>query len=336
MKRDDFIVNTKGLKIGNVCISSVFSREARFKDFRYAAYKAAKDLGYEVYRNPEYTGATQESFEKYLKNKRPIFVLLVGETKSSVVKEECSMALSLGLPIITLLKTTNGKITPQTQKIMTSISKATFEKSCSCFSDCEDLYAAVQQRLAEYENERNITTANFIPQHAQIYTSSAEIVQSAKKRVVLCQRTSSLLLGPRKGVSFEKEFYDKIFEWIKTSDDEMELLHIFSCDETKKELKGTNYNVNIAEKRLVDLCKKAKLSLVIRAVKQEIMPCVICDNDLMVMLHLGVQEYNLLLSHYITDGATVSKVVADLQGMDGELLYSSESLSTSDIENFYK
>ena len=66
------------------------------------------------------------------------------------------------------------------------------------------------------------------------------------------------------------------------------------------------------------------------------MPCVICDNNLIVPFKLGTQEYNLFLPHYITDGASISKIVADLQGLDGQLLYSSEEPTITDIENFYK
>lgn len=323
--------------IGHVCISSVFVREARFKDFRYTAYRAAKDLGYHVYRNPEDSGSTQESFEKYLEQKRPIFVLLVGEMKSDVVKNECRIALSLGLPIITLLRTTDGKITNSTKKFMVSISKATFEKSCSCFADCEDLYIAVQQRLVEYETERDMSTASFIPQHAQVYARSGKIVEQSKKRIVLCQRTSSLLLGPRKGVNFEREFYDNLLSWIQKADKDMEFLHIFSEVDTKNELTSNTYDCSAAKDKLINLCNNSKLQIkpIIRAVSTDIMPCVICDNNLLVLLQLGNQEYNLLLPHYITDGATISKIVADLQGMDGHLLYSGESTSTSDIDSFY-
>lgn len=331
-------MDKKGFKIGNVCISSVFVKEARFKDFRYAAYKAASDLGYCVYRNPEDDGSTQESFEKYLESKRPIFILLVGDVESSVVKDECSLALSLGLPFITLLKTSNGRITKQTKDIMNSISKATFEKNCSCFMDCEDLYDKLQKRLVDYENEKNITTVNFIPQHAQLYAKSSKILKNAKKRVVLCQRTSSLLLGERKGVNYEKDFCNKLFEWIKKGDEDMELLHIFSYEDTKNELSNINYDFLSSKNRLIECCKdtNVKVQIIIRAVEKSIMPCVICDNSLMVLLHLGDHEYNLLLPHFVTDGATVSRIVDDLQGIEGKLLYSGTGSSTEYIEEFYR
>lgn len=326
------------LNIGNVCISSVYARETSFKDYRYTACKAAEDLGYDVYRNPENIGSTQREFEKLLENKRPIFVLLVGQVNSKVVKDECNIALSLGLPIITLLWTENGKITNATKRLMKTISKATFEKDCSCFGSCEDLYKAIQKRLTAYEAERMITTAKFVPQHAQIYTTSEKIINNAKKRVILCQQTSSVMLGPRTGVKHERDFYDGLTNWIKNASKDMEFLHIFSAPETKKELKNTVYSCSNAKDELLKICsnKNNKISLVIRSTNDSIMPCIICDNNLIVPFKLGVQEYNLFLPHYITDGVTISKIVADIQGIKGSLLFSTDSATLTKIEDFYK
>lgn len=323
------------LSIGNVCISSVYARETSFKDYRYAACKAAEDLGYEVYRNPESIGSTQMEFEKLLENKRPIFVLLVGQLNSKVVKDECNIALSLGLPIITLLWTENGKITNTTKRFMKTISKSTFEKDCSCFGNCEDLYKAIQKRLTAYEAERMITTAKFIPQHAQIYTTSEKIIKNVKKRIILCQQTSSLILGPRSGVKHEQDFYEKLTSWIKSASKDMEFLHIFSHQETKSELNNNAYNCLKAKKELLNICNN-KFSLVIRSTNDSIMPCIICDNNLIVPFKLGLQEYNMFLPHYITDGVSISKIVADIQGIEGNLLFSDDSPTLTNIENFYK
>lgn len=324
--------------IGNVCISSIYAREAGFKDYRYSACKAAEDLGYNVYRNPENKGSTQTEFEQYLANKRPIFILLVGQVKSLAVEKEFRLALSLGLPIITLLWTENEKITDSTRQLMKSISKATFEKDCSCFSDCEDLYEKLQKRLAAYEAERMITTAQFIPQHSQIYTTSEKIIDNAKKRVILCQKTSSILLGPRTGVKHERDFYDKLIKWIKSAGKDMEFLHIFSHNQTANALKNSDYNFSKAKDKLLKICgnKNNKISLVFRSVDVDITPCVICDNDLIMPFVLGTQEYNLFLSHYINDGSSISKVVDDLQRIEGNLLFSSDSAELTKIEEFYK
>lgn len=325
------------LNIGNVCISSVYAREIGFKDYRYVAYKAAEDLGYNVYRNPENKGATQREFEKILENKRPIFVLLVGQFNSKAVKEECNIALSLGLPIITLLWTENGKITSETKRHMKTISKATYEKDCSCFSNCEDLYGALQKRLTAYESERMVTTAKFIPQHPQIYTTSEKIINNAKKRIILSQKTSIMMLGSRFGVKHEQDFYKKLINWIKNAGKDMEFLHVFSYQETKKELNNAIYNCSNAKEELLKICgNKIPFSLVIRSTNDNITPCIICDNNLIVPFNLGIQEYNMFLPHYITDGASISKIVADIQGIKGDLLFSNDLSTTANIENFYK
>ncbi len=326
------------LNIGNVCISSVYTREVSFKDYRYTACQAAEDLGYDVYRNPENIGSTQREFENFLEDKRPIFILLVGQINSKVVKNECNIALSLGLPIITLIWTENGKITAASKRLMKTISRVTFEKDCSCFGSCEDLYKALQKRLTAYEAERMVTTARFIPQHAQIYTTSEKIISNAKKRIILCQQTSSIMLGPRTGVKHERDFYKELTNWIKTASKDMEFIHIFSYNETKNEIKNTVYSSYNAKDELLKICSNIndKSSIVIRSTNDSIMPCVICDNNLIVPFKLGLQEYNLFLPHYITDGASISRIVADIQGIKGNLLFSSDSRTITNIEDFYK
>ena len=117
----------------------------------------------------------------------------------------------------------------------------------------------------------------------------------------------------------------------------MEFLHIFSFNDTKKALRSIEYNCPSAKNNLIKLfMNKTKILTTIRSSDINIMPCVIGDNNLIIPLQLGNQEYNLFLSHYITDGSSISKIVADLQGLNGKLLYSSESPMINDIKNFYK
>lgn len=321
---------------GYVCISSICVEEESFMDYRYTAYKAAIDAGYEVCRCPEDIGSTQQKFEQYLDQKRPIFVLLIGQKKSAAVEKECQIALSLGLPIITLLKSKGENTTPQTKQIVKSISKFTFEKECSCFENCEDLYKQVYNRLIEYENERMQSTAILIPNHEQVYTKSKEIIEKAKKRIIICQCTSSLVLGPRKGVNSEKEFYETLLTWIKNGDKNMEFLHLFSFKDTKDKLTSDEYNCFTAKENLINLYnEKPQTDVVIRAVKANMIPCVICDNTILALLQLGDHEYNLLLPQYITNSKNISEIVSDLQGVTGSLLYCNSLESTYNIESFY-
>lgn len=321
-------------KIGKICISSVFSREAGFVDYRFTACKAAEELGYEVYRNPENVGATQESFEAYLKEKSPIFLLLIGDVKSNTVAEECRLALSLGLHIITLLHTTGTNISEETKKIMKSISKATYDKNCSCFQNCEELYEAVQSRLITYEENHQEQKVNFVPQHAEVYTKSTEIMASAKKRIIICQKTSSLILGPRKGIEFEKNFYDSLIRRIKRYEKNFEILHIFHYTATRSAIKEKDYDIMKAKTNLENILAKRKVNLIIRYFEQELTPCVICDNSLLVSLPLGKQEYNLFLPNHVMSGTTVSKIITDIQGT-GKVLFSKKFLQ-HEFEDIYK
>lgn len=302
------------LNIGYACVSSVFSREEKFIDYRYTAYRAAQDLGFNVIRNPEDIGSTQKAFENHLKEFRPVFILLIGKVASDMVKKECKLALELGLHIITLLKTENNSIPRETKKIMQSISKVTFQMECSCFDSCEKLYCSLQERLVQYSRDTKSAHALLIPQHSQVYITASDYIRSAKRRLVICQKTSSLILGARKGVGFEKNFYNSIMNWILSASKEMEFLHIFSLDSTCNALKSPEYDLVQARKQLCALLgQRTKPELVFRGTQDRLVPCVICDNNILVSTSMGTMDYNIFLPNYIMDAVTLSQFVSDLQ-----------------------
>lgn len=213
--------------LGKVCISSVYAREENFKDYRFTVANAVMNLGYKAVRNPEDAGSTQSSFEDILREDDPIFVLLVGDVDSDTVKKECNLAISLGLNIIAFLKTKNSNISDNTKKIMKEISEKVYDIDCSCFESCEALYNAVTNRILNYQEKKLKYRADINRNKNLVYDTGSQMIQNSKRRIILSQDTSSLILGPRKGNSVERKFYDILVDWIKSTTPEMEFTHIF-------------------------------------------------------------------------------------------------------------
>ena len=80
-----------------VCISSVIEREQGFPDYRYIAKSVIDHMGHQAVRNPE-DGHTQYNFERVLNEECDFFVLIVGNTESTMVERELKIALARGIP----------------------------------------------------------------------------------------------------------------------------------------------------------------------------------------------------------------------------------------------
>ena len=157
---------------GYAVISSTIYQEEGFKDYRFVASKAASELGFCVKRNSEDTAATQKDFEDCMINNNPVFIAIIGEKLTPIVKREYELAIKLGLPIITFIKASGDQkaISESTSNNLKSISKYIYEKDCSTFLSCEELYESVKQRLVnhikslreKYGTAEHITSCCFI------------------------------------------------------------------------------------------------------------------------------------------------------------------------------
>lgn len=75
--------------------------------------------------------------------------------------------------------------------------------------------------------------------------------RDAKYRLIISQRTSCLLLGPRNGVMHEQTFYDELLEWISTDRNQSAyFLHYFSLKETLEAAKSNDYSLRKAKANL--------------------------------------------------------------------------------------
>lgn len=358
----------KSSTIGVLCISSVCYKESGFMDYRFTACRAASELGFKVIRNPEDTGITQNSFNSALKQNNPVFILIVGNTKfeeSKKVIEECKLALENGLPIFVFIKTeSNKKIPANAEKVIKSVSKTTFDGDCTLFSSCEELYNTLQARLQDYIKVKVSLCPNIQDNSGSTYYYAYEQILRAKKRIILSQKTSLLILGPRQGNTYEHRAYCALVDWIKHRDEGMQFMHLFSEEETINAMASKEYNIEAAKSTLFELldnelknnrklhgelCKSSYLchklscfhkissdcnddlpqNFVFRSIGRETenVAYLITDTGIQFVLPIAGNRFNLVLPYYLTTESELMKLITHL--------YSQVYMEDKDIRNLY-
>lgn len=192
-------------------------KESGFSDYRYIAHLAATELGFYVVRNPENKGISQDDFEGILENDYPVFIFIVGEKASNVVNREFNIAKEKCLPILVFIKGCDGKIPRKTTKILENLSKYTYDYCCTIFNDCEDLYVQVYRRLSNYIREKASKYPRLEKDVSLAYNANRRLLSKSRRQIIIYQKTSILVLGPRKAVKYENEFYKELMDWLTKS-----------------------------------------------------------------------------------------------------------------------
>ncbi len=283
---------------GYAVISSTIYQEEGFKDYRFVASKAASELGFCVKRNSEDTAATQKDFEDCMINNNPVFIAIIGEKLTPLVKREYELAIKLGLPIITFIKASGDKkaISESTSNNLRAISKYIYEKDCSTFLSCEELYESVKQRLVNHIKSLREQKIKLLHNRPDVYPTTTDMITETKKLVILCQNSSTLLLGPRDD-GIETQCYNSLINWLKTSDSNMTFIHIFSKEKTQTELTKTEYSKKrIAKENVIDILTSNEVKVnVIFKTAENLQPCTIVDNNILFSLDLGVNTHYVKL-----------------------------------------
>lgn len=337
------------LSIGEACISSVCVKEEGFMDYRFAAYRAAEDSGFKVIRNPEDTGITQTKFSSILKQHSPVFILIIGDEKSDSVTDECRIALERGLPVFAFLKvkhvdikenegkdkgnkkkSSKGKnsllvdnkkyISDATERIMKEISWITYNCDCAVFSSCEELYMAVRYRLNGYIDQKLKQSPIIQYNKGSTYYYAYEQILAAKKRIILSQKTSLLILGPRRGNTYEERTYEAIVNWIKKMDNGMQFIHVFSWEKTLDDMKDwedrDEYDLNSAKKNMENLLnmaqKKGNITFRVLGKEEESIAYLITDTGFQLVLPIAGEVFNLVLPYYFTSEDQLMKIITHI------------------------
>lgn len=304
-----------------ICISSVIEKEQGFVDYRYTAKSVIEQMGHQAVRNPEDI-LTQYNFERVLNEECDFFVLLIGNAESKMVEKELKIALARGIPIVALAKIRyyrNGRKEFPEKGIsaVKAISPELYNMQIASFSSCEDLASALHIEL-ENVIDRKVRLAPIIGIDPPIaYTEGVKLIQNAKYRLIVSQRTSCLLLGPRNGVEHEQVFYNEMLDWIKTPRNHTTyFLHYFSEKQTIDESQKGNYSVQKAKDNLQEIMSNKELSerIIFRASEGfESISHVIGDTGLGFNFFVGTNRYYLFLPCFLTKNQELQQIVANVQ-----------------------
>ena len=77
---------------------------------------------------------------------------------------------------------------------------------------------SLKERLSNYLNQRVNEKIVFLNAREDIYHYASEMISKSKEKVILCQNSSILLLGPRAG-GVETICYNKIIDWVKQANE---------------------------------------------------------------------------------------------------------------------
>ena len=286
-----------------VCISSVIEREQGFPDYRYIAKSVIDHMGHQAVRNPEDVH-TQYNFERVLNEECDFFVLIVGNTESTMVDSNRQGKKLFPTKGISAIK---------------SVSPELYNMQIATFSSCEDLASALHQEL-ENVIDRKIKLTPIIGIDPPIaYTEGVKLIQNAKYRLIVSQRTSCLLLGPRNGVAHEQAFYSEMLNWLKTPRDHSAyFLHYFSIDKTIAEAKTNNYSLQRAKNNLQQIMSDKELSerIIFRASEGfEAISHVIGDTGLGFNFFVGSNRYYLFLPCFLTKDQELQQIIANVQSL---------------------
>ncbi len=319
-----------------ICISSVIEREQGFYDYRYTAKSVIESMGHQAVRNPEDV-LTQQNFERVLNEECDFFVLIIGDAKSEMVEKELKIALARGIPILAFAKVRfnrqGKKLFPnEAVEAIKSISPELYNMQIATFSMCEDLARALGQELENAIN-RKIKLSPIIGIDPPIaYTEGVKLIRDAKYRLIISQRTSCLLLGPRNGVMHEQTFYNELLEWISIDRNQSAyFLHYFSVKDTLEAAKSNDYSLQKAKANLKQIFSNNALGdrFIFRASDEfNAISHVIGDTGLGFNFFIGNNRYYLFLPCFLTKDQELRQIIANVQGLGVQQDW-------NDIENLY-
>lgn len=302
-----------------VCISSVIYKENNFLDYRYIAKTVVEEFGMEAVRNPEDVH-TQANFENELNENCDFFVLLLGDVPSKIVERELKIALSRGIPILVFAREDQQRrghhLPVNIKKSLLRISPELYNTHITVYDNCEELARLLKEELqtAVFRRVKLSPLIGLDPPIA--YTEGVRLIREAKYRIVLSQKTSCLILGPRKNVNDENEFYDEMIEWLKNEREQSSFfVHYFSLADTIKAMQSGEYDLEKAKQNLQELAplfKKNNYS--IRYTDQmDAVPHLIGDTGIGLNFWIGNDRYYLFLPCFLTKDSELQKIIAKVQ-----------------------
>lgn len=319
------------------CVSSVIHREEGFQDYRFVAKTVLERFDIEGVRNYEDVG-NQTNFNAVLQDECDLFVLLLGDTVSDAVARELNIALARGLSIFVFIKkkcdADGNLIYPvAAKKLLLENCPELYEEDRIYFDSAENLASHVEYQTDQFIRRKLLISPIIGVDPPVAYTEGIHLIQQARHRVVLVQRTSIFLLGPRVGIDPEVRFHEALMSWLEKRGKQRIFLHYFSWDDTQAAVGSNEYDIETVKKRAAKLVQHERtggLQMTFRAsAAMEIVSHVIGDTGLGLNFWIGDKRHYLFLPSFMTKEKELEKIVASVQGT-GQALPESKVLDVYD------
>jgi len=176
-----------------------------------------------------------------------IFILILWKDLTEAVEKEYNIAIECGIPILMLVKIPTFR-EARTQRLENLINVAAsqnqtvpFRKNFRTLSQLEhEIKEGVMKLISDRFTEPVFTTTNA----DLILETNLNMVQNARKRLLIVAKTPVLLLGPRPYNSVHKnftknKFYNSLTTWLETmkNDVNKKMLYLYSVEDTYNEMK---------------------------------------------------------------------------------------------------
>lgn len=259
------------------------------EDERTTVEKAVSDLHMIPIRTETTYWLATRYLDEYLRQvkKSDIVILLLEESNRNVsdfdefykyVKEEIDIAFNRGKAILLFVKQSTNNT--QFNEFLTEVKFKVFARK---FKTCIELYETVRKSLLYEIYRKYASNPIFIGNRKTLYECTNMYLSKIQYRVFISENTPGCLLGPRKGIQFEKELHNTLFsflEQVKKKEKKIRIFLLFNINKTKEELQVNkqNYETNLFRENCDRLRSVLSENMAVVGVSEEIVPFIVCDN----------------------------------------------------------
>lgn len=267
----------------SVCVASVYQREPEFVFLRSIAKTVIESFEFlEPIRSPEDV-KTQAEFNNILK-KSFALVLILGTINSEAVKNEFSLALDNGIPIIPLSKTTH-ETNISASKVVEDIFKEVNLniKRNILFTTPDQFKEILKTQLYNLIIDKLESKITIYNNRIDIYNKARLLLSESTRFLLVAETSPTLFLGPRVGDLQRKKYYQEFINMLyRLGKNELDkLVILFNYKTTEKEMKKIEKYPNLltAKNNILSIMPSLynNKNIIIRSVDKMFTPFVIAD-----------------------------------------------------------
>jgi len=229
--------------VPNVLKVFISSKDS-MSDERATIEKAVSDLKMVPIRRESTKCVATKDFDEYLRQTKEadIVLLLIDENNSHVedfekyykyVKEEINLAFAEGKSVLLFVKECSSN---PCNKFLDDVQYKVFARK---FTNCMELYENAQTSLMNELFRKYKNKPLVVENRRQLYEFCGKYLKATRYKAIICENSPSFLLGPRKQVNHEKEYFHSIYKLlnkIKNGQIDATVTLIYNIEKTKKEL----------------------------------------------------------------------------------------------------